>query len=158
MATLYGDNPLYRTFGMESPTVNADYSAPALPGTEYFNLGKQAELDRAKLFIDRINSINLPVSNPNAGIPSSYTQKQSGQGMTGFQPMQMYQNRANLNQLGLGLQPMQMYQDYRNTGVLPTDGQMQDNTAQMNQLGTALNSLGGVNTSMTGTKPTIGGK
>lgn len=89
--------------------------------------------------------------NPMSGIPSQYTRQQGGQQMGGMQPMQMYQNR---NQYQGGMAPMQMLNEYRQTGAVSEPS----NTAQMGQLGTALNRLGGVNTSMGGSTPSIGGK
>lgn len=93
------------------------YNSPSL---NMFLASKQADMDRAKLFIDRINSIKLPGMNPMQGIPAQYTRQQGGQQMGGLQPMQMYQNRNQYqNQMGDSMQPMQMLNQYRQTGQAP---------------------------------------
>lgn len=61
--------------------------------------------------------------NPMNGIPSQYTRQQGGQQMGGMQPMQMYQNRNQLQhqnqnqfQHGGSMAPMLMLNQYRQTG------------------------------------------
>lgn len=135
----------------QQASYGGDQGSPYMPGYDFYIDQQQAATDRAKMFLDRINAINLPAFNPMQGIPSQYTSQQRTQQAGGLQPMQMYQNR---NQYGDSMQPMQMLNQYRQTGAVADTAA----PSQMGQLGTALNRLGGVNTSMGGSTPSIGGK